>query len=456
MNSNKKIYKEDQQLLKDILIRNYYQSFQKRTENKRLEIFLKGSCPNGCNYCYLGKYHTELYPNNLEVNTVIIDNFQKIINWYIENDFVCELDIFSGEWITTDLFEPIFSILYNSFKDLPIVKKPKKIVIPDSMEFLHDINLTNKVQSYLKLFKESQIPIFFSASIDGKYCDFKPISEEKKDIFYNNNVEFLLKNHYNIHPMISSSNVKYWIKNFEWIKQIFSNDYAYNNTFLLEVRDESWTEESIQDYLKFLNFLIEDKFQNQFFNNKEKFLNYIIGANEYKSDNLNQLIQLHDHYCFNGPDYLTCSIQHTLCIRAGDLGIGLCHRLFYDELLIGKFIINNNKINDIEVYNVELQILKDHIKKSCLPICEKCALVNICPSHCLGNSYENFKNPLIPTIEVCNLLKAKYTFLFYKYTQMGLFDILQIKNQNKPNLFYSYLLDLQKNLILDNEVLYYE
>jgi hypothetical protein len=45
--------------------------------------------------------------------------------------------------------------------------------------------------------------------------------------------------------MVSSTNIPYWIDNFEWIKEKFSSNYAYKKTFLLEVRDESWTTDTI-------------------------------------------------------------------------------------------------------------------------------------------------------------------------------------------------------------------
>jgi len=92
--------------------------------------------------------------------------------------------------------------------------------------------------------------------------------------------------------------------------------------------------------------------------------------------------------------------------------------------------------------------MKDHIKRSCMPICEKCPLVNLCPGPCLGNAYENFKNPLVPPEEVCNMFKAKYGFLIDKYNQMGLFDLIKSTNILKNNKsFEQYLFDLKDNII---------
>jgi len=105
-----------------------------------------------------------------------------LIQWYIENKFTCEIDLFSGEWVTSDLCFPILDLFYNNFKNIPLAYRPYKIVIPDSMNFLNNENLTNKIQEYIDKFKcELNIPFYFSASIDGKYCDSFP----KSDKFYN-------------------------------------------------------------------------------------------------------------------------------------------------------------------------------------------------------------------------------------------------------------------------------
>lgn len=435
-------YIENKKLFNDILKRNYFEKFKNKSNH--LEIFIKGSCNNQCDYCYLGKYHKELYPQEIENNNNIINNINLLIQWYIENKFTCEIDLFSGEWVTSDLCFPILDLFYNNFKSIPLAYRPYKIVIPDSMNFLYNENLTNKIQEYIDKFKyELHIPFYFSASIDGKYCDSFP----KSDKFYSDCSQFCQKNNFGFHPMVSSNNISNWIKNYEWFKTIIPQKYLYKQMFLLEVRDETWDYNDIQKLLEFLNYYIDNTFINIFNSNKKEFLKYILKIDDYRYWQ-SQLIQIKDNGVFVNEDRIPCSIQQTLCVRAGDLSIGLCHRLFYDELILGNFIVEDNKIIDIDVNNVSLQIMKDHIKRSCMPICEKCSLVNLCPGPCLGNAYENFKNPLVPPEEVCNMFKAKYGFLIDKYNQMGLFDLIKSTNILRNNKsFEQYLFDLKDNIV---------
>ena len=111
---NNLIQIENNQLAQNILKTNYFDYFKKGNQ-KSLEIFLLGHCSAQCKYCYLVK-HPELYPQtNL---AIILDHLQLILNWYIENHFINEIDIFSAEWLNIDSFrDKVFTIFYNSFKD---------------------------------------------------------------------------------------------------------------------------------------------------------------------------------------------------------------------------------------------------------------------------------------------------------------------------------------------------
>jgi hypothetical protein len=62
--------------------------------------------------------------------------------------------------------------------------------------------------------------------------------------------------------MISACNVHLWIDNFIWFEEMFQKYNLDINTMMtLEVRNNDWTDESIQHYLHFLNFLFEQKFK---------------------------------------------------------------------------------------------------------------------------------------------------------------------------------------------------
>jgi pyruvate formate-lyase activating enzyme-like uncharacterized protein len=72
------VYEEDKKLANDVLERNYYTKMRKG--QGMLEIFLLGTCKSNCDYCYLKKHQSELYPINLYNEDVIIHNLELIID----------------------------------------------------------------------------------------------------------------------------------------------------------------------------------------------------------------------------------------------------------------------------------------------------------------------------------------------------------------------------------------
>lgn len=433
---NNLIQIENNQLAQNILKTNYFDYFKKGNQ-KSLEIFLLGHCSAQCKYCYLVK-HPELYPQT--DLAIILDHLQLILNWYIENHFINEIDIFSAEWLNIDSFrDKVFTIFYNSFKDSKY--KPPLIVIPSNMQFIHNKNSTKKIQEWIDLFKKINIPICISASVDGKYCDDDRTACD--DTFYKELYNFLTHNQFLAHPMISSYNVDKWIQNYNWWLKTFPGKIS-DNLMTLEVRDETWTNESIQNLLEFFNYVIDYKFLHIFNKNKLEFLKYILGIHHNKEYFIPyNSIQLFSEDVFNQRDDFTCTVGHSnLTIRVGDLSIPICHRLGYDELLLGKFNVEDNKITTFEVYKPELLIMKTHLKRNCLPHCESCKYIGCCTGFCMGNSYEVCKNPLIPTMEVCKMYKTKINFLISKYLQMGLFEYLPKIKTELGDEVYTYLNDL--------------
>ena len=431
---------QDNELFYDILNRNYFQYFKQG--EKSLEIFLNGLCQANCEYCYLKKHQKDLFPVKLFNLDTIINNFQLIINWYIENHFTNEIDIFSGEWLTTQLRTPILTILYNSFKDISPIYRPKRIIFPDNMLFIKDDNITNEVQEFINKFKQINIPLLISASIDGKICEFG--RTEINDEYYKKLFNFLEINNFGCHPMISSNNIKYWIDNYLWFQKISPKVAA--SLMMLEVRDETWHKEAITDLLKFCDFLIDYKLKNYFNNDLKEFAKYIFTPTDKYGHNYTPE-KIYYQNIDKGLDRITCSVQHSFVIRAADLKIIICHRTAYPELELGEMIISNNKISSFNSKNIALLIMKLYAKKSCLPHCENCLINGICIGHCLGNSYEVCSNPLIPVKEVCDMYKAKNSFLIQKYDKLGLFEIIKNENIILDINYKNYILDLKDNIL---------
>lgn len=435
---------EDQILFSNILNNNYFDYF--KNGDKQIEFFINGICSANCSYCYLKKYQKELFPIELLNFDQILKNTDKLIKWYIKNKFKCNINIFSGELFTTKIGISVLDIFYNNFKNVDFQFRPKKIVIPDNMNFINSSELTQQIQHYIDLFNLLNIQLIFSASIDGKECEFGR-TEQNSD-FYIKCFNFLNKNNFACHPMISSQNIKYWEKNYKWW---INNAPAQisKSLMMLEVRDETWTKDSIQDLINFCNYLIDFKLKYFFNNDLKEFTKYIfqLPTNKLWCNYSPELIDIHSY--FNSRDEITCSFSNNLIIRVSDLALCLCHRLSYENLLLGYFNEKDNKLLDIQMKDnsVPLLIVKAHYKQSCMPCCEQCPIQPICIGYCCGNSYENYKNLLVPTQEVCTMYKCKNLFLLKKYDDLGLFEILQDFDKDIINpIDLQFILDLKNNI----------
>lgn len=403
-------YKEENiKLANDFLSRFYYDSFKKPDADKYLELFLLGQCKANCEYCYLKKNQKNLYPTELNTYDTILKNLEKVINWYVENQFQCSLEIFSAEWITTPIMEKVFNLLYDKFSVTNY--RPKSINMADNMLFIRYPEIVKKVEYYIDKFAEIEIPIVISASIDGKYCDFGRTEED--DEFYDSVFKFILNHKFGFHPMVSASNAKYWIDNYLWFESKLGPKIL--DIMTLEVRNVDWTEETIQDLIVFCDFLTDHLYEC-FDKNIDNLFDYVFAVGDRK--NLN--------YCVAGlrtvdETAITCRKQKNLCIRLGDLSVAPCHRLFYPQLLAGHFETNDNTLMQFIPDNFAEYIVSRKMRKDNLPYCEECEWRILCPGHCHGASYEYSTNEYVPPQEICNVYKAKYSFLLYKYNLLGLF-----------------------------------
>lgn len=268
------------------------------------------------------------------------------------------------------------------------------------MQFIKDDAATEKVQSYIDKLKSLGIIFHISASIDGKYCDYG--RTENDDEYYQKLNQFAVKNNIHFHPMVSADNVKYQIDNFMWFKETFDPKIV-TEIMMLEVRNGDWTDESIYDLLRFCDFVVDYKFNNEFNQDKKRFLKYVLDVRDEEvgpeHDVAYNNIALHTSNIFNGFDAFNCSAYGTLCVRAADLSIAPCHRLFYPELKIGEFQLGEDgRIVGFNPNNIELLLLECTAKRSCLPHCEKCKFQDMCVGFCQGASYEAYKNLLVPQI----------------------------------------------------------
>ena len=421
-NNNEKNFLEKNKLFKNFLEKHFFYDFR---DNKGLiEFFIKSQCPKNCAYCYLKKHGKELYPYELQSDENILKNIELLCNWYKENQFTAPIEIFSGEIITNGLLFKVLDKMYNVFSEEFLIYKPSDIIIPENGDFLEDIELTKKVNQYIKKFKEIDITIFFSLSVDGKYMDKNRTT--RNDEYYKRAINFCNENVFAFHPMISAFNIDKWIDNYDWWNSEEVVPAISDHMMTLEVRDNNWTEEKISEYLKFIDHVIVKEFE-KCFNDPDLFTQRLIGVDYYPEKGY-YLIGYNQNSS-NEKDYkrhgLTCGITHTLHIRVGDLNIIPCHRLSYEQFIVGQMIVKDNKILDYEVKNLEILTSILSWSSTNGPKCGNCEIRHWCLGPCLGSNFENSGNLFMPPDSVCQLFKAKFIFQMMKFQELGLFPYFE-------------------------------
>lgn len=423
-------YKDsNSEVLKSLFNRVFFKQFEdsNSTSPDSFELILTPECNHKCKYCYIYKHKDELYPENIRDEKTILNNLNIFLDWYIENKFHASLEIFSGEVFSQKVGLDALNLIFEKFKNIPIEESSiKNIIIPTNMSFLSIEKLTQEVKKIIDDFKSIGITIFLSASVDGKYLEKNrevASSEfERNDKFYDNLFDFIKEYNVGVHPMVSSFNIENWIDNYKWfIDRLNNEQYSIymRRPMMLEVRDDNWTNESISHYLKFLNSIIDFEYDLYVKNNKEsEFIKRILGGKHVNNyDNIAITVKT------DGPnDKLSCGIQNRVCVRIGDLSLVPCHRTMYPQYIYGKFSIEDNKIVDIEGENVALATTIYSMKSNNQPVCENCSIKYLCPKGCLGSQLEYSNNLFHPNEMVCNLYKAKFSFLLLKYKEMGLID----------------------------------
>lgn len=429
-------YKENEDIIKFILNERFFKQFKKNSfirkngldnniiqglshSSTRVEIYITSLCNQKCTYCYLVKYE-QLYPKELNKKQQILKNFKILLNYFIESDFnIGSMDLFSGEIWHSEFGLEILEILYNAIQS---GLRVNEILIPSNCSFIRNTDQKYKIQEYLNKFRAINCNLMFSISIDGAPIEniSRPLNSggQKQDSFYEDLFIWAKENGFLFHPMVAASNVKYWIANYEWwLQKCFDYDLDIENAvMMLEVRNDDWTRESINDYFKFLDFGIEQYIVNRCNNNPSLFLDAVYKGILPGADN-NFYISCYTPWLLTRSyNYPACTISNTLTIRLGDLAICPCHRTAYDKFLYGKFIVENDKIINIKGNNsyfpMRALLLNE---KLCGLGCDTCYANTFCLRGCYGSQYEATKDPFTPIESVCKFFKGKYLHLALKY-----------------------------------------
>ena len=438
----KQFQKEQDQLLKTMLDLRYFNPWRNLSKynNERaikndtqLELFITADCNQNCEYCYLKRYD-KLYPKEFRNSQIILKNLQILYDYILENQFqIPVIDFFSGEIWHSQFGHDILDIT------LEYIKKGMSIgyiMITSNCFFINQDESLQTIQSYINQFRSIDCPLIFSISVDGKVIDDlsrpRVINTPYTDDFYDKLFAFAKVNDFYFHPMVAASTVHYWIDNYEWWKQMI-HYYGMPDRVLmtLEVRNDGWTDENIQDYCNFMKYLM-DEFMNDYCHGDAKlFGNAVVAARQKDEDpHLSGYIP----WCIGPVDtYHGCTISQELVVRVGDLAICPCHRTAYEEYLYGKFVVENNKIVDIKAINPEMavKVIMSNLLTSD-PVCSQCEIKEICLHGCLGSQLETMKDPFFPIPNICKFFKTKYKFILKYYKDHGIIDYLKTYSMGEP------------------------
>ena len=446
MTREEEIQKEKDLFFEGFLKRYYFDLLKEgRGENRTIELYITSKCTGNCSYCYLIRHGEELYPYDLLDEDKLINNLKIFIDWYKENKFSCEINLFTGEIITTGFFFKLMEVFYEGFKEKYYPYKPWSISLAEAGDFLNSDYLTEKVQNWIDKFKEIDIDLHFSLSIDGKVLDEKNRGRKHLDEFYQKAMNFAEKNFLAFHPMVSAYNIEDWIANYDWWHSSEVPKQIGDRIMMLEVRDNNWTNDKITEYLKFLNYVF-DKELERTKEDKITFAKRIFGIDSYPSkgyDNISLNFLFTDDEQ-NDQSGMGCSVQRNLCIRLGDFAVAPCHRTSYKDFIGGYFKVENGKIVGYHGENVEIMCAINSWNRTTSPKCARCDVACFCPSGCFGSNYESTHDLFTTPETVCNLMKARIYFILMKVEEMGLMPYLpQILSPSQ----YDTVLKLRQKII---------
>lgn len=394
--------------------------------DSNLELYVTAACNQKCEYCYLVR-HEELYPRNTMHPENIKRNMRIFLDWCLGQGFSFnQIDLFSGEIWHSQFGWDILDILLDYIRR---GLRVRTVMIPTNASFILSDRATVEMSNRIEDYGRAGCQLQLSGSIDGgladgvtrKGNDDKLTEDKGGDKFYDRFFSFWRHHGFRFHPMVSVENVGNWKENFLWWEEK-CKEYGYDafrDVMMLEVRNDNWTQESIDAYNDFLSFLID------------KFLAERCGGDVKKLANH---LFLTDIFAPSGSGYINfgltkadsfqgCTVSEMLTVRLGDLAIPPCHRTAYDELLYGRFRVEDGKITGIEENNPQIALLQDSIL--CSPGCDACPYSYFCLRGCYGAQRETEMDPFMPIKSVCDMFRAKIDFLIDKYESLGVWDVLR-------------------------------
>lgn len=397
---------------------------------------ITNKCNLACEYCYINKNGSTLFPPHVRNIDTIITNIKKILTWLGENEMAPNLDIFTGELFCHEDGYKILDTILNFYRvNFYKYKKPLIIVIPSNFAFLDNGAENTKIYDYVHFFDELGISLKLSASFDGLYAD--KISRkhksgiERTQVWYDKCFSFMKHTQFFPHPMIAPSTIHIWKENFLWFADMFKKyDMDIRELYLLEVRDANWTKENLKDYEDFCNFIL-DWLWNYDNHDPKQFLNdFFPNGKTHSTGAFNFL----GGPFIDGGNQAKCTIQNYLFVRVGDLKLFPCHRMAYPKFELAQMNIDDNGKMNLNSKNIELANMIYSFSPNKLPLCNKCAINSLCGTQCYGSCYETTGDMFNPIPTVCALNAVRIKATINKMKEYGIFfDFIGRLNQTQAN-----------------------
>lgn len=404
--------------------------------NNSFEFIIRPECNQKCEYCYIARYGKELYPVETRAdNKTILKNMDITLDYIFNEKKVLfhEIELFAGDLFYDDLGFDVFDLLLKYYKPLfeehPNLFKEHhpRIAFPNNFSFTIDDKKTKRMEEYLQKFLDIEMEINLSCSIDGPY---NSVREENKDIsYYDKIMEFLSHNSCGIHPMISPSNIGSAIKNYDWWLEQFEkyhfrkDDRDDFQPMFLEVRNDEWDEEKLDQYLEYLTHMLEVRFQMNDSSLDKLARHIFLGDGEEGSlIGLRNYDPLQPCNTWGDGDY-TCAISHQTCFYVATMEFVPCHRTSYQQYIGGRFEVENDKIVGVTAINPTLYTVIKTNNTHLNIGCSTCIFDPFCLKSCLGAALEATGDLFLPPKSVCELHKTRLSFLAKSYCELGLTKI---------------------------------
>lgn len=394
-------YKEENnRLFNDFLSRYFWEPFRRGEQS--IELIISPRCNLMCSYCYLCKHHNELYPESLYDDANIINNISRIVKWMDYNKFTCALDIFSGEPLAQQIGYEVLDFIYDFYKDKPADRKIKCVTIPTNFSFIASDEWTARIETLIDKFNGIGIPLYLSASFDGKYMDENrpygpnldiPLRTERDDEYYDRIFEFAKKHRCGFHPMVYYKGIESWKKNFDWFQEMYvRHGIEWDNLYLLQVRNDGWTPEQNKQMYEFIRYLIDfawDKCGRDYAT-----FNSFMSEGQHGFNILSEIFGT----ITRG---IGCGMQASFGIRVGDMSHHICHRTMYADLKLGELVDDPDTVLRYKTQNAELGLTAYGFSTQIQPVCVRCPIKHLCIGGCLGAQYEANKDLFSPIQSVC-------------------------------------------------------